>query len=246
MGRLEGKRVLVVGASSGIGRAIAVAAAEEGARVAVAARRQDALETLAAEIGGGAFPVDLDVCDEASCDSSVARAAEQLGGLDGLVYAVGIAYMHHITDVDAAAWHTVLSANVTGAALVASRAVPHLEATRGRAIFLSSISADDFPPRRALGPYMVSKAALNKLVEVLQAEHKAVSFTRVSVGDTAPTDFASGWDMSAAGEIVMEWGIQGFMFGRAMQPESVAAHVADLLAANENVAVTRIVPHYET
>jgi len=245
MGRLEGKRVLVVGASSGIGRAIAVAAADEGAQLAVAARREEALEKLAAELGGRALSMRLDVCDEASCSEGVSRAVEQLGGLDGLVFAVGVAYMHKLSEVDASAWSRIFSSNVTGAALVANAAIPHLEASRGRAIFLSSISADDFPPRSALGPYMVSKAALNKLVEVLQTEHKAVSFTRVSVGDTMPTDFASDWDMAAAGEVVREWGEQGLMFGRAMQPESVAAHVADLLAARESVAVTRIVPHYE-
>ena len=154
--------------------------------------------------------------------------------------------MHELREVNAETWQGIFATNVTGAALIAAAAVPHLEASRGRAIFLSSISADDFPPRRALGRYLVSKAALNKLVEVLQVEHKRVSFTRVSVGDTMPTDFASGWDMTQAGERIREWGDHGLMFGRAMTPASVARHVGDLLSADEHVAVTRVVPHYQT
>ena len=201
MERLCERRVLVVGASSGIGRAIAIAAAAEGARVAVAARRTDALELLAGELadetGESCHTVPIDVRDEASCRSGVDQAVRALGGLDALVYSVGVAVMHELRDVDAATWQDILASNVTGAALIAREAVPHLEASRGRAVFISSISADDFPPRRALGPYMVSKAALNKLVEVLQVEHRRVSFSRVAVGDTAPTDFASDWDMGA-------------------------------------------------
>ncbi len=243
MERLRDQRVFVVGASSGIGRAIATAAAAAGARVAVAARRSDALEGLVRE-GGAAHAIPMDVCEGASCEAGVARASEALGGLDALVYAVGVAFMHEVRDVDGTQWQDILTANVIGAALVARAAMPQLEATRGRAVFLSSISTDDFPPRRGLGPYMVSKAALNKLVEVLQVEHKRVRLTRISVGDTMPTDFANDWDMSAAGELVREWTEQGLMFGRAMQPTAVASHVVDVLASEESIPVTRIVPTY--
>ncbi len=243
-GRLEDRRVLVVGASSGIGEAIARATAAEGARVAVAARRSELLQDLAGVLG--AHATQLDVREEASCERGVGAAIAALGGLDAVVYAVGVAFMHEIASVDAAGWHDILSANLTGAALVTRAALPALEESRGRAVFLSSISADDFPPRRSLGPYMVSKAALNKLVEVFQAEHKRVRFTRVSVGDTMPTGFANDWDMQSAAERVQEWGERGLMFGRAMDPGSVARHVADLLATDEHVATTRIVPFYES
>jgi hypothetical protein len=52
--------------------------------------------------------------------------------------------------------------------------------------------------------------------------------------------------MGAVGEVVNEWGERGVMFGRTMEPAAVAAHVTDLLAAHENVSVTRVVPHYKT
>jgi len=122
-------------------------------------------------------------------------------------------------------------------------ALAPLVASRGRAIFISSISPDDRPPRRGLGPYLVSKAALNKLVDVWQVENQAVGFTRVSVGDTIATEFGSSFGPAIA-PYVREWIARGLMFGRGMQPETVGRHVADLLACEEAVSESRIVPRY--
>ena len=232
-----------MGASAGIGRAVAVAAAEEGARVVAAARRTDRLEALTSEIGGGAA-VRLDVQDAGACREGVEAAVQSLGGLDAVVYVVGTATLGAIAEVRAEVWAEVFATNVTGASLVLAAAIPHLTESHGRVILVSSISADDFPPRRGLGPYMVSKAALNKLVEVWQSEHHEVSFTRLSVGDTLGTEFAQGWDLGD-GAIVREWTDLGLMFGRTMVPETVGRHVVDLLASEEAVSVSRLVPRYE-
>jgi NAD(P)-dependent dehydrogenase (short-subunit alcohol dehydrogenase family) len=241
--RLADQRVLVVGASAGIGRAVAVAAAEAGARVAAAARRTDLLEALASELEEG-VAVPLDVQDPDSCRAGIGKAVRELGSLDAVVYVVGTSVLSPVSEVAADTWARIFATNVTGASLVMAEVLPHLAASRGRAIFISSISADDFPPRRGLGPYMVSKAALNKLVEVWQSEHHEVSFTRLSVGDTLGTEFAEGWDLGD-GAIVREWTDQGLMFGRTMRPEAVGRHVVDLLASEEAVLVSRLVPRYE-
>ena len=243
MKRLADQRVLVVGASAGIGRAVAVAAAEAGARVAAAARRCDRREALAAESGGGAA-IRLDVQDAEACREGVEAAVHALGGLDSLVYVVGTASLGAVVEVSADVWAETFATNVTGASLVLAAAIPHLSESRGRAVLVSSISADDFPPRRQLGAYVVSKAALNKLVEVGQNEHHEVSFTRLSVGDTLGTEFAEGWDLGD-GEIVREWGDRGLMFGRTMLPEAVGRHVVDLLASEETISVSRFVPRFE-
>lgn len=246
MKRLADRRILVVGASSGIGRAIAEEASKEGARVAIAARRAEQLDEIAEGLSAGALTVPLDVRDPDACASGTARAVEGLGGLDDLVYAVGTAYLHSLAEVDAESWRESFEVNVAGAALMTRAALPALTASRGRAIYLSSISADDFPPRRGLGPYMVTKAALNKMVEIWQAENHGVGFTRVSVGDTGATDFGTGWDPEPTGNLVREWIGQGVMFGRAMEPATVGRHVIDLLASEECVATSRLVPRYLT
>ena len=244
MKRLADCRTLVVGASSGIGRAIAIALGREGARVAVAARREERLDEIARAVPGGAAVVRCDVRDPGSCEAAVEAAVLQLGGLDALVYAAGTALLLPVAEADAQAWSEIFETNVSGASLVTRAALPHLNASRGRALYLSSISANDRPPRRGLGLYVVSKAALNRLIDVWREEHRAVGFTRLLVGDTGETEMARGWDRNRGGECVREWIEKGFMFGRSMLPDSVARHVVDLLASDETVSESTIVPRY--
>ena len=90
---LEGRRLLVVGASSGIGRAIAVTAANAGARVALGARRSDRLAEAVVECGSGALAWPADVRDPDACDVLVANAVTALAGLDAVVYAAGVSDM---------------------------------------------------------------------------------------------------------------------------------------------------------
>lgn len=242
--RLADRRILVVGASSGIGRALGPAIAAEGAKVALAARRRGLLDEIARDLPSGALTVHCDVRDPASCKGAVAEAVSALGGLDALVFATGRAVLLPIAEADASVWSEVLETNVVGASLITQAALPHLKEARGRALYLSSISASDRPPRRGLGLYVVSKAALNRMIEVWQEENRSVSFTRLEVGDTGATEMAAGWDMTTGGEYVQEWIAKGFMFGRAMVPHDVALHVVDLLASREAVPVSTIVPHF--
>ena len=95
-----GLRVLVVGASSGIGHAVATAAAQRGAKVAVAARRMDLLTALADQIGGTAY--ELDVENSAAIDRTVAAVADDLGGLDAVVFTSTVVPIAYIEDTDVA------------------------------------------------------------------------------------------------------------------------------------------------
>ncbi|MBW2275482.1 MAG: SDR family oxidoreductase [Deltaproteobacteria bacterium] len=244
MTELAGRRVLVVGASSGIGRSIARVLATEGVRVAAAARRFDRLRELVEEAGPGVEAIACDVRDPASCAYVVARSVELLGGLDALVYAAGIALLMGLDDADDEAWRESLEVNVVGPSLITRAALPHLEASRGRVIFLSSIAAQDHPPRRGLGLYVTAKAAMNMLVSAWQVEQRAVSFTRVNVGDTGSTEMACEWDPAAGGYYVREWMDRGLLFGRSMLPESVARHVVTLLASDEAVPESTITPRF--
>ena len=181
--RLSGKRLLTVGASSGIGKASALAAAAEGARVCLAARRSDRIEKAAAEAGNESFPLPCDVRDESSCRSLVAEAAAIMGGLDGVIYAPGISTFGPIEEMDAESWRAVLETNLIGASLILNAAIAFLEDSRGKAVFISSIVIDDSPPRHQQASYVISKIALESLIAAWQAEHRGVGFTSIARGD---------------------------------------------------------------
>lgn len=241
---LQGKAVLVVGASSGIGRALASVLPAAGAKVAIAARRIERLEELAAGIEGDVLPVRCDVTDEASCAEAVEATVAAYGRLDALVFASGVAVLEAIGEASADTWWKVLDVNVIGASCITKAAIAHLEAASGTAIYLSSISADEVPPRRGLGLYAASKAGLDKLIEVWGDAHKRVSFTGIHVGDTGSTEMAAEWDMTAGAEVIQEWTERGYLFGRIMEAETVARHVATLIDCPETVGSTRITPRH--
>jgi NADP-dependent 3-hydroxy acid dehydrogenase YdfG len=108
-------RTVVVGASSGLGRCLAVGLGKRGATVALLARRKEQLAEAARETGAGAVAITCDVTDEASVRTAIDRAATELGGIDALVYSTGIGPLARLADVDAAQWRTLFDTNVIGA-----------------------------------------------------------------------------------------------------------------------------------
>ena len=236
-------RVVVVGASSGLGRCIAVGLGKRGERVALLARRKDRLEDAAAEAGPGAVAVTCDVTDEESCRAAIAEAVRELGGIDGLVYATGIGPLVRLADTDAETWRRTFDTNVIGASLITAAALPHLAVSQGTAAYLSSISASHTPPWPGLGAYAVSKAALDKLVEAWRVEHPAVGFTRVVVGDCvggegdSATGFAEEWDMELAMGFHEKWTAHKYMNGGFVDVEDLVSIVDSLLRHSGNVAM---------
>src|SRR2546423_7232893 len=175
-------RTIVIGASSGLGRCIGIGLAQRGAHVAWLARRRARLEDAAKEAGPGTLAIECDVTDEKFCRAGIADAAAGLGGIDALVYTPAIGPLARLVDTDAATWRRVFETNVTGAALVTAAALPYLTASAGKAVYLSSVSASLTPPWPGLGAYVVSKAALDKLVDAWRAGHPGIGFSRPLVG----------------------------------------------------------------
>ena len=210
-------RAVVVGASSGLGRCIAIGLGQRGAKVAALARRLDRVKDTAGEIGGGALAIACDATDAASCRAAIEEAAAGLGGIDALVYSPGVGPLARLVDLDAATWRSAFDTNVVGAALVTAAALPHLAAAKGAAAYLSTVSASLTPPWPGLGAYAVTKAALDKLVEAWRSEHPNVGFTRVVVGDCAGgpgnsmTEFARSWDPKLAGEMIPTWSAKNLL-----------------------------------
>jgi NAD(P)-dependent dehydrogenase (short-subunit alcohol dehydrogenase family) len=200
---LSDRRLLVVGASSGVGREVGLAASRAGARVAFAARRRDRLEEAVAEAPGKAFAVPCDVADDGDCARAVAEAADAMGGLDSLVYAAGMSPLEMLEKASGDSWHRVLSTNVVGASQITAAALPHLREREGRAVFISSYSVRQSLP--GLGLYRVSKVALDALIECWRMEHPDVDFTRIVVGNTVGTEFANAWRPEQMKEAMDVW-----------------------------------------
>jgi NAD(P)-dependent dehydrogenase (short-subunit alcohol dehydrogenase family) len=222
----------VVGASSGLGRCIATGLSGRGSQVALLARRHDRLVEAAKDAGPGSLAIACDVTDASSCRSAVEDAVDGLGGIDALVYAVGVGPLARLADIDAETWRHTFDTNVIGAALITAAAIPHLRASHGVAAYLSSVSASMTPPWPGLGAYVVSKAALDKLVEAWRAEHPELGFTRVIVGECAGgegdamTQFADGWDPELAAEFGPVWLGRNYFNGSLLEVESLV-HVLD-------------------
>jgi 3-oxoacyl-[acyl-carrier protein] reductase len=131
---------LVTGASSGIGRAIARALAEDGYGVALAARRANLLEELAAELGELALPIPTDVTRIRSVEELVRTAVGRFGRLDVVVTSAGIGRWRPLEQIDEETWDETIAVNLKGTYLVARAALPHLRESSGYLITISSVS----------------------------------------------------------------------------------------------------------
>ena len=239
-------RTVVVGASSGLGRCIAIGLAQRGSQVALLARRKARLDSAAREAGPGTLAIACDVTDEASCRAAIEEAARSLGGIDALVYTPAVGPLSRLVDTDADTWRRVFDTNVTGAALITAAAVPHLAATAGTAAFLSSVSASLTPPWPGLGAYIVSKAALDKLVEAWRAEHPDIGFTRLVVGDCvggegdSRTEFAEGWEPELAAELVPAWLERGYLSGTLIAVDELVSVIDTVLRGGASLSMPSV------
>jgi NAD(P)-dependent dehydrogenase (short-subunit alcohol dehydrogenase family) len=239
-------KIVVIGASSGLGRTIAIGLGKRGEQVALLARRHDRLVDAAKEAGPGSLAVRCDVTDEESCRSAIEEAAAGLGGIDGLIYATGIGPLARLVDIGADTWRQTFDTNVTGAAVITAAAIPHLTSSGGVAAYLSSVSASLTPPWPGLGAYAVSKAALDTLVEAWRQEHPSVGFTRIVVGDCAggegasATEFANQWDTDLAAELFPVWNARNLLSGGLVEVEELVRVVEMVLRCGANACIPSV------
>jgi NAD(P)-dependent dehydrogenase (short-subunit alcohol dehydrogenase family) len=174
--RLAGQVALVVGASSGMGRATARRFAAEGAAVALAARTEGALATLAAEIeaaGGRALAVPADVRDAAAVDRMVERVRAAFGRLDVLVYATGTNIPDRSLErLARETWEMMLATNLTGAFTCTQAALPMMRAQGGGLLIYVSTGAVQRPDLSGVS-YQASKHGLTGLAHGTMQEEKS-------------------------------------------------------------------------
>ena len=171
MSRLEGKRALITGGSSGLGKAMAIRFAGEGARVVITGRRANALAaTVAAvrETGGEAHAVTADHSDAKGGEAAVRGAVDALGGLDVVVNNAGVIGFDGLLESDPAELRRLVETNLLGVYDVARHATPHLVASakEGRgASMLNVSSVAGLRPYPGLLGYCVSKAGVDMPVD---------------------------------------------------------------------------------
>ena len=172
---LQGRVVVITGASSGIGAACAFSFVERGAKVVLAARRTERLATVVARlesIGGEALAIATDVTDEAAVAALFVAAVNRFGTIDVLVNNAGIADSTVADDLTLALWRKVIDTNLTSAFLCARSAIPIMKRQgHGRIINVGSISAR--VPRAESPAYTASKWGLDGLTRALAIDGRA-------------------------------------------------------------------------
>jgi NAD(P)-dependent dehydrogenase (short-subunit alcohol dehydrogenase family) len=237
---LADRRVVVVGASAGIGRAFARRAIATGASVAVVGRRAERLAELV-DGAPSAVVVAGDVRAPGDCSRIVIEAAAALGGIDLLLYCAGSSPLRALSDTTDDDWATVFETHVLGVHRIVRESLGHLPPHAVVAVLSSETVGR---PRYGLGAYGASKAALDQLLHTLRVEHPGVRFATVTVGATFPTEFGDGFDPEVLGHAMSEWTRHGLMTEQMMDPDEVAGVLAGVFAAalaNPSVGVEHLV-----
>lgn len=198
MNRLEGKRILVTGAASGIGQATALRLLSEGAAVVAADISADGLSATQAQAHADRLTtMPLDVGNEDSVIDGVCRAVETLGGLDSLVNAAGILRAWHTHETSLEQWNQIINVNLTGTFLVVREALPALLANARSAIVnFSSTSASFAHPYMAA--YAASKGGIQAFTHSLALEYAKQGLRAACV---APGSIKSGITDATGGYI---------------------------------------------
>jgi len=171
--KLQGRSAIVTGAASGIGKAIALSFAREGASVAIADLNLAAVNEIAAEMvaaGHKAIGVAMDVANEEAVDAGVATVVKAFGGVDILVSNAGIQIVHPLEEFSYAEWKKMLAIHLDGAFLTTRACLPHMykSGRGGSIIYMGSVHSKEASLLKA--PYVTAKHGLIGLAKVVAKE----------------------------------------------------------------------------
>jgi NADP-dependent 3-hydroxy acid dehydrogenase YdfG len=240
--RLEGTVALVTGASSGIGEATAVVLADEGATVALVARRRDRLEDLAERIGAGkALVIEADVTDQVQAEDAVGRTVAELGRLDTLINNAGVMLLGPIVGAPIEEWQRMVNLNVLGLLYCTHAALPHLltaaeSEPRSVADVVNVSSTAGRVARLNSGVYNATKHGVGAFSESLRQEvtGRHVRVALIEPGATA-TELASHNRPE-----ILEGMAQTFGGVELMRAEDIAESIRYAVTQPRRVAVNEI------
>lgn len=227
---VDGKTIVVTGASSGIGRSLALQLAAAGAKVVATARSAERLAALASEGGDDLYGLATDVSDPAS----VRRLAEwiemRFGGIDALVNNAGIGYLAPFLSSTPEQWRETIETNLYGALRTMQAFLPHMLARqRGVILNVGSNAASGWP---YMTLYAASKAALDAATVAVDREYTGhgVRVLTVDVGPTRGTEFGSRFtDAEVLAQATETWTRLGIAWTDFSTPDETAARIVDLL-----------------
>ncbi|HTI13080.1 MAG TPA: SDR family NAD(P)-dependent oxidoreductase [Dictyobacter sp.] len=236
---LEGKVVIVTGASSGIGEATALAVAEQGAKVAIVARRGDRLQSLAQRIqeqGGTALTVVADVADEAQVQTMVNHVKEQLGRIDVLVNNAGVMLLGMIDGANTEDWRRMIDINVLGLLYATHKVLPIMkQQNSGHIVNISSVAGRT--ARVGSGVYNVTKWGVGAFSESLRQE---VYKNNIRVTVIEPGAVVSELMEHITDEEVKQRQIQWFQGLTPLESEDIAASIVYAITQPDRVNVNEI------
>ena len=229
---LQGKRVLVTGGASGIGRATAVRFLEEGSRVWVLDRDPKARAELERQLPELAGTSNADVSELKQVETAWGEAVGVMGGVDILINNAGISTRHRFLDITPAEWNQVLAVNLTGAFYVAQTAARHMW-EHGGGVILQTASTNGVMGYPYYADYNASKAGLIALTRTMALELAP----RVRVSAVAPGYVLTPMQRAEYTDPMLEEVNRKIPLGRHAQPEEVAALFA-FLASDDAAYIT--------
>jgi NADP-dependent 3-hydroxy acid dehydrogenase YdfG len=234
-GDLTGRRVLVTGASTGIGAAVARRVVAAGGAAALLARRADRLSELVSELGDRASAIPCDVTDQTHLETAVAEAAAAMGGIDAIVANAGAAHMGHIATGDPAVWREFIELNVIACLSTVRYCLDHIAAAPADIVLVGSTAAHR--PTEATGIYAASKTAIAAAAESLRLElgSRGIRVCLLEPG-RVDTDIGQNARLEPGGR----HGTIGSDF-TPLTAEEVAEVVAFVLSRPANVALNTVV-----
>ncbi|MGN6130268.1 MAG: SDR family oxidoreductase [Nocardioidaceae bacterium] len=236
---LSGRRVVIAGASAGIGRATALALAQEGCRLALGARSQPALDevaTVAKDAGAEVVTAQGDLVEAAGARNLVEAAVERFGGVDALVCCVGSTPLGTFDEIDDAVWDLAWRGKFMASVRTLRAALPQLaRADKGRAVVVAGNSA--FDPSPMMSTSAVVNAALGALVTALAREYagRGVGVVCVDPGPTETARFEGlARAVSRAQQVTLEVAAEQLRAsaptGGVCSPEEIATTIAFCLS----------------
>ncbi|MCH8566866.1 MAG: SDR family oxidoreductase [Balneolales bacterium] len=225
--KLDGKNVIVTGASSGIGAAFCRSIVAKKGVVYGLARRKDRLDSLKKELGANFHPVVLDITDEAAVSKWVDDTFNANNRPDALINNAGLGKFGNIEDLSLEDWHTMMNVNLNGVFYITRKLVPHFKASDSHSHIINIASVAGLMGNPKISGYNVTKFGLRGFSEAL---FKELRFDKIKVTCVYPGSIATEFFEKAGAET----------HSHMMQSEDVASTIVHILETADNFLIDEI------